>query len=98
MKKRNYFIFIRFEINGWAHHYGVYKMGLVGRLQEGGNAIGGEVVTNERVMCRVAYLVARTSAPAALGPWFGTTARKHQLCKNTVYHIGKILYNYSHIS
>ena len=29
-------------------------------LQEGGNEIDGEVVANERVMCRMAYLVART--------------------------------------
>ena len=29
-------------------------------LQEGSNELGGEVITNERVMCRMAYLVART--------------------------------------
>ncbi|KOS36690.1 hypothetical protein ACN38_g12553 [Penicillium nordicum] len=29
-------------------------------LQEGSNELAGEVITNERVMCRMAYLVART--------------------------------------
>ncbi|KAJ9486164.1 hypothetical protein VN97_g7175 [Penicillium thymicola] len=36
---------------------GIYNIQM---LQEGGSEIGGEVVTNERVMCRMAYLVART--------------------------------------
>ncbi|KAJ9485495.1 hypothetical protein VN97_g7856 [Penicillium thymicola] len=33
--------------------------------QEGGNKLGGEIVTNERVMCRVAYLVARNHMSVA---------------------------------
>ena len=41
--------------------------------QEGGNELDGEVVTNERVMCRVAYLNARRYAPK------GGKLRSHRL-------------------